>query len=98
MPKLSNSSMRVFSRREQPDELTGFSWNQLAGAERARIIDLLASSGLFQSNRAVRRLIEQGAVKLDGERVADPNFEVGKPSGEIVIQAGKRTFFRILPD
>ena len=89
---------KVFSRREQPDELTNFSWNQLAGAERARIIDLLASTGLFQSNRAARRLIEQGAVKVDGERVADPNFEVGKPSGEIVIQAGKRTFFRILPD
>ena len=89
---------KVFSRREQPDELNSFSWHSLSGDERARIIDLLAASGLFQSNRAARRLIEQGAVKLDGERVANPNFEVGKPIGEIVIQAGKRTFFRILSD
>lgn len=89
---------KVFSRREQPDELTGIPWKGLAEGESARIVDLLGASRLFQSNRAARRLIEQGAVRINGEQVTDPNFKVAKPTETIVIQAGKRLFFQILSD
>jgi tyrosyl-tRNA synthetase len=46
-------------------------------------------------------MIEQGAVKViaDGneEKVSDVNYVLAKPSAPVVIQAGKRNFFKVLP-
>jgi hypothetical protein len=58
---------------------------------------LLAELGLASSNAEARRLVEQGAVKVDGQAIADPNREfapeelVGK-----VLQKGRREFVRIV--
>jgi tyrosyl-tRNA synthetase len=58
---------------------------------------LLALLGLASSNADARRLVEQGAVKVDGQAIDDPNREfapeelVGK-----VLQKGRREFVRIV--
>jgi tyrosyl-tRNA synthetase len=73
-----------------------FSWNALsAGANDAGIVDLLAATGLFPSKKEVRRLIEGGAVKVGDEKVSDPALKISRPTSEIIIQAGKRTFVKI---
>ena len=60
------------------------------------IVDLLVEAALVKSKGEARRLIEQGGVRLDGETVTDTNSEVQvQPSGEVLIQAGKRKFLRI---
>jgi len=46
-----------------------------------------------QSNGAARRLIDGGAVKIDGEKITSPLHNV--PSGEYVLRAGKRSFAQI---
>ncbi len=43
----------------------------------------------------MRRNIEQGGVKLDGEVVRDPKAIVKSPNGNLPIQVGKRCFARI---
>ena len=56
---------------------------------------LLATAGLAASNGEARRLLTQGAVSVDGERVTDPNLEIGpKPEGYL-LKVGKRRFARI---
>ncbi len=40
-------------------------------------------------------MIEQGAVKIDEQKVSDPNAIIPRPSAPLVAQAGKRTFFRL---
>ena len=87
---------KVFSRGGIPDEMQEFSWNQLAVGETARLIDLLGATGLFPSKKEARRLVEQGAVRIDGERCSDPYTEVSRPKSEITLQAGKRLFFKVL--
>lgn len=67
-----------------------------AVGERIWIARLLSLTGLASSNSEGRRLVEQGAVRVDGEVYSDPMGELalGEIDGK-VIQAGKRRIIRI---
>jgi tyrosyl-tRNA synthetase len=57
---------------------------------------LLAAAGLAASNSEAIRLIQQGAVSVDGERIADRNANVAAAAGEgPLLQRGKRHFVRV---
>jgi tyrosyl-tRNA synthetase len=47
------------------------------------------------SRSEVRRLVQQGGVRLEGERVDDPNLIV-RPAGEQVLQVGRRKFLKLI--
>ena len=53
-------------------------------------------SGTVASNSEARRLIQQGAVELDGARVTDPNQKVPVSGESRLLQVGKRKFKRFL--
>ena len=58
------------------------------------IVHLLKQAGLTPSTSEAQRMIEQGGVKLDGERVSDKGLRI--PAGRTVVaQVGKRKFARI---
>jgi tyrosyl-tRNA synthetase len=63
-----------FSRREAPDRLETFGRDavkQAAGEGLSpRVVEVVMAAGLAGSKGAARRLVEQGAVSLDGERVS----------------------------
>lgn len=56
---------------------------------------LLALTGLANSTSAGKRFVTQGAVKIDGEKVIDPEYRVAVNSG-MIIQVGKRKFARLI--
>ncbi len=60
------------------------------------IVELLANAKLIASKSEGRRLIEQGGIKVNDEKVesVDANFEVGK--GELILQVGKRKWAKIV--
>ena len=65
-----------------------------AGEGGILIAQLLKQAGLTPSTTEAQRMIEQGGVRLDGERVADKALKV--PAGRTVVaQVGKRKFARI---
>lgn len=88
---------KVFSKNEIPDEMPEFAWDSVAQSDSAPIVNVMSETKLFPSKKEVRRLIEQGAVKLDSERVSDPFLSLSRPLNPLVLQAGKRVFFRIIP-
>jgi tyrosyl-tRNA synthetase len=55
---------------------------------------LLVLAGLAPSTSAARRLIGQGAVKINGQRVNDPETEM-VPQPGTVVQVGRRKFVRL---
>jgi tyrosyl-tRNA synthetase len=55
---------------------------------------LLKQAGLVESTSAAHRLIEQGGVKVDGERADNPKAAVS-PGPARLFQVGKRGFLRI---
>ena len=88
---------QVFSKQQIPDDMPTFSWSDLSGgASEVALVDLMAASDLFESKGAIRRLIQQGAVKQDQEKRADPAEMIGRPEGALVFQAGKRVFFKVV--
>jgi len=61
-----------------------------------KLVKLLASEGLAASVSDAQRLMGQGSVRLNGERVSDVTCEIGKTASEVLIQVGKRKFLRLL--
>lgn len=58
------------------------------------IAQLLKQSGLTASTTEALRMIEQGGVKLNGERISDKTFRL--PRGQtVIVQVGKRKFVRV---
>lgn len=87
---------RVFKEKAIPDEMPE---HEIPGAmgDNIWLPRLLTALKLTTSNGEAKRLISQGAVKLDGEAVADPDAEI--PRGDLegkTLQVGKRRFARIL--
>lgn len=58
------------------------------------IANLLKDGGLCTSTSEAMRMIQQGAVKIDGEKVSDKNLRI-TPGTHAVFQVGKRKFARI---
>jgi tyrosyl-tRNA synthetase len=102
---------KVFSRHQLPDDMPSFKWDDLVATAtpmtvsvgdkpapvQPTVIELLASTGKFASKNEVKRLIEQGAVKLADEKITDPFRRLPRPEKEYIFQAGKRIFLKILP-
>jgi len=86
----------VFSKGMIPEEMPSFSRKQL-NLEKYSILNILASTGLFESKGQIRRLIIQGGVKLNGERLDEPEYLVPKKAGknDQIIKAGKKIFIKI---
>ncbi len=59
------------------------------------LLKLLASAELAASNNEARRLVQQGAVEIDGERVADPFAELAPRAEPYLVKVGKRRFARV---
>jgi len=85
---------RRFSKREQPsvEELPVLDVS-LGGAQRVYLTKVIAEAKLTGSGTEARKLIVQGGVKLNQQKVADPRTEVGP--GEYLIQVGKLRAARV---
>jgi len=86
---------RIFRRGGNPGEMPEVA---VPAAEvedgRVRIVRLLVILGLADSNSEARRLVRQGAVRIDGGRITDEGAAVPVAPGT-VVQAGKRRFARV---
>jgi tyrosyl-tRNA synthetase len=60
-----------------------------------KLSDLLTAAGLASSKGEARRLIEQGGVKVDGERSSNSASDIEVNAAGVLLQVGKRRFLRI---
>lgn len=66
----------------------------MGGAKGMLITNLLQQAGLTKSTSEAMRLIEQKAVRVDGERIEDTRLWI-EPASEHLYQVGKRKFVRV---
>ena len=85
-----NDFTQRFSKNAIPDEMPEFAFALTADMG---IANLLKEAGMVAGTSEAMRMIKQGAVKIDGEKVADA--KVALIAGEAVYQVGKRKFARI---
>ena len=65
-------------------------------ADGARLVTVLVDVGFAESNSAATRLIVQGSVRVDGERVTDRSHRVAA-AAPFVLQVGRRKAVRVSP-
>lgn len=80
----------LFIKKELPDDIPQY---RLEG-EDAFLVQVLAEAHVTGSNGEGRRLIAQGAVRIDGEVATDPNLMVS-PKKSYTVKIGKRRFLKI---
>ncbi len=81
---------RRFVNKEIPDEI-----EEKGLAEgNYKLAELLVNTNLAASKGEARRLIEQGGVKINGEKATNANTEI-ELNKEILLQVGKRKFLRV---
>jgi len=85
---------RVFARKETPDEVREV---RLPGSPQPLWVPkLLVDLGLAKSNGEARRLIQQGGVSVDGDRLSDPAGTLAAgAAASYLIKVGKRHFVRV---
>jgi tyrosyl-tRNA synthetase len=89
---------RLFQARGIPDEIDEPRvYLSEQGNGPVWIVTLLVQAGLAPSNSEARRLIQQGAVRVDGERVSDLNTRLTTSEAHL-LQVGRRRFARIRPE
>ncbi len=85
---------RVHQRRQLPQDMPT---HRMTGPE--NVVDIIAGADLARSKSQARRLVQQGAVKTDGEKIEDIDTSIQVPQGEeMVLQVGKRRFLRLVGD
>ena len=59
------------------------------------ILDFLVATKLFPSKSEARRMVEQGGIQIDGNKITDPRAVVAN-APEIMVQKGKKTFLKVI--
>lgn len=82
---------RVHQQRKLPEDMPSLT---LDGP--TNVVDIIHGAGLAPSKSQARRLVKQGAVKLDDERVTSIETQITAEE-ERILRVGKRRFLRLVP-
>lgn len=83
---------RTVQNRELPNKIE----NLQISIGSATLVDIVLQSGVVSSKSEAKRLIEQGGVEIDDEKITDAEYLVVNIKGEKVLKVGKRNFFRLV--
>ena len=86
----SEEFTRIFAQKELPDEIP----EVVVPAQEIGLLNLMVDAGLAKTNGEARRLIKQGAVKINDEKVCDERAQI-MPEEGMIIRSGKRGFAKI---
>ena len=86
-----NTFLDRFQKGAKPKDIEKFS---ISLDDDIAIGNLLKESGLVQSTSEAMRLVKQGAVKINDEKIDDPKLSI-KKNQELLVQVGKRRFLKI---
>ncbi len=86
-----NTFLDRFQKGAKPKDIETFS---ISLDDDIAIGNLLKESGLVQSTSEAMRLVKQGAVKINDEKIDNPKLSIEK-NQELLVQVGKRRFLKI---
>ncbi|MDT9024163.1 tyrosine--tRNA ligase [Rossellomorea yichunensis] len=86
-----NNFKEVFQKGALPDDIPEIQWT---GESRISIIDLLVEINLHGSKSEARRMIQNGGIRINSEKVLDMQLEVEIEDG-LIVQVGKRKYKKL---
>ena len=90
--KALQAAKSLFSGAGNDENMPSF---ELEGYTPSTIVDLLVATQLCASKSEARRLVEQGGVSVDNEKVANPS-QVIEIKEQAIIKKGKKTFLKVI--
>jgi len=109
--KASQEFERVFKNKELPSEIEDIEVRveskvkiegklkaeEAGGIKSIPLIDLLVNQNIFPSRGEAKRMVRQGGVYLDGQRIEDIAFKIDlRKKSDLILKIGKRKFYRIV--
>jgi len=83
----------TFSKKIVPDSIPVVTVEQ----SEIKLFELLKLLLTKQSNSEIRRLIQQGGVSIDNQKVFDMNQKITIEGSEHIVKVGKRRWFKVIP-
>ena len=89
---LAQSSFdQIFVKRDNPENMQVRKIDSDVG-----LLDLITEEGLVASKGEGKRLLNQNAIKINGQVCNDINFVISSSEKEYVIKVGKRRFLKVI--
>ncbi len=82
---------KVFAKKQLPDDMPEI----VVSKGDYPFARFLADNALASSASEAKRLIKQGGVSLNGEKIKDPSYVFSPEKGEYIIKVGKRKFAKV---
>lgn len=97
--KVKEASEKIFSSVGIADDMPTIEMDRSIIEKGINILDLLVKASLTTSKSEARRLVDQGGISLNKEKIINADFLVSKTNinadNIIVLQKGKKTFLKI---
>jgi len=82
----------IFVKKEIPDDIPEITINK----GEVKLVTLMKESAMANSSSDAIRLINQGGVSIDGEKITDEKYLLSAEK-EFILKVGKRKFVKIIP-
>ena len=82
----------IFVKKGLPDEVPEY---KVEGMKEIELLELIVMTGSAPTKSEARRLLQQGGVTIDGEKIEDLKFVV-KLDNPFILKVGKRKFYKII--
>ena len=93
-PKAAKAAVQDFNQTFRDKKVADYLAAELLFSRQSiSLLDAVAEAAEC-SNSQAGRLIDQGAINLNGTKMIDPNFEI-RLTGELILQVGKHTFRKL---
>jgi tyrosyl-tRNA synthetase len=87
--KAKDEFERVFSRHEIPENIPEYEVK-----EEKNLVEILFEASIVASKSEAKRLIQQKAIEVNGEKILDINYKA-TPGKECIVKVGKRKFLKL---
>ena len=94
-----DASHSLFGGDKASEDIPATEFDKEKFQEPVGILNLMTELGLIKTNSEGRRLISQGGVSIDDEKIADPKLELtidDFKDGEIIIRKGKKVYHKVI--
>ena len=92
--KAEETFKKAFQQQEAPEDIPQLSFDSNMENVGQAIVDAIMSSGKYKSKAEIRRLMQQGAIRINGQRIKDIK-EITNVSPKSIIQVGKGKFYQL---
>ena len=84
----------AFQKKIAPDDIPTLKVNTKQQNVGLAIVDALMLAGKYKSKSEIKRLMSQGAIKINGEKVTEISL-ITEIKSDTIVQVGKGTFYKL---